>query len=333
MDKLVSVLSPCYNHERHIDEYVGGLLAQSYRNLEIIIIDDCSTDASWEVLKSHEDALRSAFPRVILERNAANLGLLGTMERMAGMVTGEYLCTVDTDDFFYPERVKKGVDWLDAHPETDVVHSDLDFHYQKEGRLARKHWASLGRSIPQGWIFEQLMHENFILGCTATCRSKPFLACADYRLFRERGYRTADYAVFLKMSRAGRIDYLDEALACYRVVRGSISHAADGRGDLEWKKAYFQVKLDFLDEYEVPAATRARAERQYNETLVRLATLDRDRETFKKGMKELARKRLVSRRRRSAYRIEWLAAANPMFYILRPAMATLRRRGIIAKQA
>lgn len=98
---LVSVIVPCYNVERLLDRCIHSLLAQSYRNLEIILVDDCSTDRTREIC----EAWQSRNPRIKTVLKGRNEGL--GMARNSGLevAEGEYVGFVDSDDFILPEFI------------------------------------------------------------------------------------------------------------------------------------------------------------------------------------------------------------------------------------
>ena len=97
---LVSVIVPVYNAERYLKESVNSILQQTYRRLEILICDDCSTDSSWEISKAFLD------PRIRLFRNDRNQGYLRTVNFLVSNSLGPFLCFQDADDYSHPERIR-----------------------------------------------------------------------------------------------------------------------------------------------------------------------------------------------------------------------------------
>jgi alpha-1,3-rhamnosyltransferase len=267
MQPLISVITPCYNHAHTLPDYFTGLLAQTYRNLELIVIDDCSTDASWDVMQHYRPQCEAAFARVVLLRNERNLGLIGTMARLQEHITGEFVSPLESDDVFYPTKLEANVAYLREHPEMGAVHSDIDF-LLPDGTLEQARWKSRDRHIASGEVYESLLFDNCILTCAFMCRADLFRQYADYSRYAASGYHTADYPLFLDLARHTRIGYLDQVLALYRVVPGSISHPGDPVQALRWKAAYYQVKMDAMTRYGEPSAdVRDRALWQYYRAL------------------------------------------------------------------
>jgi glycosyltransferase involved in cell wall biosynthesis len=112
---LVSIKIASYNHGRFIGQAIRSVLSQSYQNFELIIVDDCSQDDSVSVIRSFSD------PRITLLVNEKNLGAPATSERAKALCRGKYFCSLDSDDYFHPDKLREQVSFLEAHPDVDVV--------------------------------------------------------------------------------------------------------------------------------------------------------------------------------------------------------------------
>src|ERR687889_2943029 len=114
---LVSVVIPCYNQAHFLGEAIESVLAQSYPNFEIIVVDDGSMDDTSEVAGS--------YPKVRLVRQE-NQGPSGARNAGLARSEGEYVVCLDADDRLLPEALKTGLKHLEAHPECAFVHG----HYR-----------------------------------------------------------------------------------------------------------------------------------------------------------------------------------------------------------
>lgn len=121
MNKLVSVIIPTYNVERFIHEAVDSILNQSYKNLEIIIVDDCSSDNTFLILKDYEQK----FSNVKVFQNEKNSKISYSLNKCLEHSSGDYIARMDGDDISYPDRIQKQVDYLESHPEIDLIGTDL----------------------------------------------------------------------------------------------------------------------------------------------------------------------------------------------------------------
>lgn len=109
---------PTYNQERHLPEAIQSILTQSFRNFEFVIVDDCSTDNSAEILSF----FTAKDKRIRTSRNSRNLGR-GASRNIAMQMQpkGEYIAIMDSDDIALPERLGKQVAFLDENPEVVAV--------------------------------------------------------------------------------------------------------------------------------------------------------------------------------------------------------------------
>ncbi len=113
----VSIIMPCYNAEKYIEKAVQSVLDQTYRNFELIIIDDDSTDKTWEIIEQYA---KKDF-RVICTRKTENeKGISKSMNKGIEMARGEYITRMDSDDIIIPEKIFRQVQFLDKNEEYGV---------------------------------------------------------------------------------------------------------------------------------------------------------------------------------------------------------------------
>lgn len=120
MQPMVSVIMPVYNAERYLTEAVESILRQTFRDFELIVIDDCSTDSSLAMMKSFAEGDE----RVRLLENAQNLGITPTLNRGIQAARGKYIARMDADDVSLPDRLEKQVAFLQANPEIGLISGD-----------------------------------------------------------------------------------------------------------------------------------------------------------------------------------------------------------------
>lgn len=131
MRPRVTVLLPVYNGEDLVGPALDSVLAQTYDDFELLVVDDCSRDNSVEVVSSYED------PRVRLVRNEENVGQVASLNRGLREARGEYVARLDQDDACLPRRLERQVAVLDAEPDVAIVGTWVDL-YDAEGRLVRR---------------------------------------------------------------------------------------------------------------------------------------------------------------------------------------------------
>lgn len=118
---MVSVVVPVYNREKYIEECINSLLAQSYHNIEIIIVDDSSTDNTVSIIKNicQKNIILVELPRHVGFSGAVTIGLF--------MAKGEFIAMQDSDDTSHQRRIEKQVKFLLEQPEKDLVGSCYTF--------------------------------------------------------------------------------------------------------------------------------------------------------------------------------------------------------------
>ncbi len=118
-EPLVSVMTPVYNGERYLAECIESVLAQTYRNWEYVIVDNCSTDRSFEIARLYAEKS----PRVRLHRNDCYLGMFQNWNHALEKISPEskYCKIVHADDWIFPECISKMVECAEANPSVGIV--------------------------------------------------------------------------------------------------------------------------------------------------------------------------------------------------------------------
>lgn len=116
----ISVIMPAYNAEKYIAEAIESILGQTFDDFEFIIINDCSTDRTEEIVLSYDD------PRIVYVKNEENLGVAATLNKGLAIAKGEYIARMDADDISLPERFAKQVEYLDEHNDAAVLGCSIE---------------------------------------------------------------------------------------------------------------------------------------------------------------------------------------------------------------
>lgn len=132
MQPLVSIILPCYNAEKYLDYALNSIINQDYKHLEIICINDGSTDSTLTILNHFQQTDN----RIFLINNEQNIGLIATLNKALGFVKGEYFARMDADDFSSPSRISEEVNFLLQSPSIDIVSTaysyfNKDHHFSK----------------------------------------------------------------------------------------------------------------------------------------------------------------------------------------------------------
>jgi len=128
----VSVIMPVYNASRYLEDTIGGIIKQTYKNFEFIIIDDCSTDNSLKIIQKYAKIDK----RIKVIRNKINLGIAKTRNRGLNLARGEYIATHDADDISIRSRFKEQVKFLDNNPRCGAVGAYIQL-FGKKSRVRK----------------------------------------------------------------------------------------------------------------------------------------------------------------------------------------------------
>lgn len=113
----VSIIMPCYNSEKYIEKAIQSVLEQTYRNFELIIIDDDSTDKTWEIIEQYA---KKDFRVICTKKDENEKGISKSMNKGIEMARGKYITRMDSDDIIIPEKILRQVQFLDENEEYGI---------------------------------------------------------------------------------------------------------------------------------------------------------------------------------------------------------------------
>lgn len=206
---LVSVILPVFNGGAYLILAVESVLAQTFADFELIIINDGSTDDSWDVIQNYarEDGRIRAFSQT-------NKGLVATLNRGLGKARGLYLARMDSDDICFEHRFAAQVKALDSRPELGIVGGALVL-IDGEGRVVSKHTYPRGQRLKERMLYGALLCHPLVMG-----RTELFRKAGGYRSY----YRYCeDYDLWLRLSQLTELDNLTDALLFYRMHEANIT--------------------------------------------------------------------------------------------------------------
>lgn len=212
MSKLMSIGIPTYNNADYIGETIESILAQSYENLELVIVDDNSTDNTYEVISAYEEKDR----RVRVYKNETNLGMSGNWNRCLELTRGEYLKLVCADDLLSKDMVAREIAVLEEHPEVVMVSSDtrlvdLNGNYRGWYRRYKKRGLVDGFEVIRKGFFSQ---DLFGAPQANTFRRSTFEKIGG---FSSEFHYIVDYDFFVNVAKMGKIYIIHEPLNYFRV--------------------------------------------------------------------------------------------------------------------
>ena len=216
---LVSIVVPVWDGERHLRESLDSILGQTYPRLEVIVVDDASTDATPQILESYGDRIR-------VLRQPATRGIYGNANDGIAVASGELVGVFHADDVYLPEMVEREVDWLLAHPEAGAVYCSVVFvdrDGREFGRQELPPEVRGSRPLDYRSVLNTLLsRRNTFLACpTALVRAHVYQELGGYR--DDEFKNTSDLEMWLRIARRYPIGALEDQLLLYRRGHGSSS--------------------------------------------------------------------------------------------------------------
>ncbi|HEV2348452.1 MAG TPA: glycosyltransferase [Terriglobia bacterium] len=206
----VSVCIPTYNASEYLRECIESVLSQTFKNIEIIVSDNASTDSTCEIVRSYSD------PRIQLYRLDRNEGMAFNFNHAGSLAHGEYVKFLCADDLLEPACVEKQAELLDRHPEIIIASAGVHF-IDPAGRRLRTHcWVSRETVLNQADVIARnLVYGNVIGNPSAVLiRRKGLLKAGPFSANLPQGI---DVEMWLRLMDLGPVGFLPEPLCGFRL--------------------------------------------------------------------------------------------------------------------
>jgi glycosyltransferase involved in cell wall biosynthesis len=254
---LVSLIVPVFNGGPYVRESLESILGQTYPSLEVIVVDDASTDSTPEILASYGNRIR-------VHRQEKTRGIYGNANDGIGLARGELVGVFHADDVYAPDLVEREVDWLLAHPGAGAVFCCVVFMDRDGREFARQELPPEvrgNRELAYGEVLNTLLlRKNTFLACpTALVRADVYRDVGGYR--DEQFKNTSDVEMWLRIARSYGIGVLEDQLLRYRRGHGSSSELYHGLRTEPFR--LFEI-LDLELEAAPPGVATPRALRGYH---------------------------------------------------------------------
>ena len=226
MTNLISVVVTCYNHEKYIEQCLRSIFKQTYRNIELIVLDDGSTDYSPEII---QEVLKES-PFVTTFESHENIGVVRTRNKGLNLLNGDYFLFVDSDDFLDETYVEELYECA-INRQADIVYCDL-FNFEKDEVYLKA----------QEFELHSLLVSNYISNCSLV---KKAILKGTYYDETLSGKKLEDYDFFLNLiiNNSAKAVYQPNIKLNYRVFeKNSISKRDSVR-------YHYEIYLEVLEKY------------------------------------------------------------------------------------
>lgn len=215
-EALVSVIMPAYNAEKFIHMSIASVIQQKYEDIELVIVDDGSSDKTWEILERWE---RGWPERIKIYKREENGGTAAALNDAIELATGEYICWLSADDLYCENMVESEVNYLRRNREYDAVFSKCSFIDENShftGEISYDKYEEMFALGTAGYVF-LLMFGNFWHGCTLMAKAECF---KKNERFNVKYKASQDYDFWVRMAADYNIGYLDQVNVLSRVHSG-----------------------------------------------------------------------------------------------------------------
>ena len=200
---LVSIVIPVHNGEKYIKEAIESCVNQTYRNIEIIVVDDKSEDNTLKILKEYGEKI-TVIP---VEKqnglgNVINIGIKASK--------GQYIARMDADDIMYPTRIERQVEYLESNPKCVAVGGQIDIIDENSKITGHREYAIEDRDLKKNrFLFQPFAHP------AVTLRKDTL---EDIGLYPENMWKVEDVKLFLILSTKGEFHNLEDTVLKYRMT-------------------------------------------------------------------------------------------------------------------
>lgn len=205
MNRVVSIVLPVFNGERYLAQSVESILNQSYSNFELIVVNDCSTDRTEDIIQN----FASIDSRIIYIKNEKNLKLPASLNRGFSIARGEYYTWTSDDNLYHQEAIEKMVRYLDNHPDYGMVACDYRTINAEGAVQATAHVGDSDALVIKNRVGACFMYRKHVAEEIGEYRTDLFLV--------------EDYDYWLRIRRKYPIAFLHEPLYDYRVHEKSLT--------------------------------------------------------------------------------------------------------------
>lgn len=232
MDKLVSIISPCYNGEKYLKKYLDSILEQTYSKIELILVNDASTDLSENIIESYIPKFEEKEYSLIYIKQLENKGQAAAINCGLKIFSGSYITWMDSDDIYYSNAIEKKVQFLENNLEYDYVLNQGEI-VDKSNLDKTINVLKREKPLTRDNLFKDLIDESNVVFCPGAIMVRASIlkeAIPDLAIYESR--EGQNWQLMLPLAYSYKCGYLNEVL--FKYVIHSDSHSREKRTYQEW---------------------------------------------------------------------------------------------------
>lgn len=220
---IVSVCIPSFNYGKYISEAIDSVLNQSLKEFELVIVDDCSTDNSKEVISRFSDS------RIRFYENETNIGMTKNWNKCVKLSRGEFICILGADDYVHPEFLEKCVRSVGSNSRVGFVYSAFERVKDNREKIDTFRLSDIDFIESGSKAFRRFAKRNVVMLSSALIRKDCFESLGDFD--EHLGY-APDIEMFARIATRYDVSYISEVLGYYRLHKDNLTKVFGKTGQM-----------------------------------------------------------------------------------------------------
>lgn len=225
---------PAYNCKKYIKQAIESVKEQTYKNWELLIIDDCSTDNTRKII---EDNIKDIKEKVVYIKSDKKLKVANARNKLIEKSKGQYIAFLDSDDIWKNDKLEKQIQYMEQN---DYGFTYTSYIYLKNNRKKKV------KKVPVKLTYEEALGNTIILTSTVIIDTNKI----NKELIKFPDIKSEDTATWWKILKKGYVAYgLNEKLTIYRIIKGSLSYSKKDAINKIWNLYRKEEKLSIMKAY------------------------------------------------------------------------------------
>ncbi len=206
---MVSIIIPAYNAECYIKQCFESIIKQTYKNFEIIVVDDCSKDNTFKILQAYSDK----YEFIKVYKNDVNMGVSKTRNFALSQATGDYIAFLDIDDMWENTKLEEQILLIENNPDIKFTYTGSAFINENGEKM------NYVMSVPEKVSYKQLLKQN-VISCSSVLIKKDLISGIKMKY----DYTHEDFVMWLEVLQKEKYAYgINKPLLIYRISSNSKS--------------------------------------------------------------------------------------------------------------